>query len=92
MRNRPQQRKAVEPLLAEEVGGVAVVFLEQEDQQCAALHLLRAGRGGVHHGTLDDPIEADGGLGLDGLAPGHRRERALQNLFEIRAQHLDVHA
>ena len=57
-------------LLAQEVRRVAVVFLQQEHEQRAALHLLRARRGGVHDGAFDDAIEAERRFGLDGFLPG----------------------
>ena len=88
-------RSSVEPidaLLAQEVRGVALLFLQQEHQQRAALHLLRARRGGMHHGALDDAIEAERRFGLDGFLAGHRREGAIEHLFEIGLERREVDA
>ena len=63
-----QQRQPIDALLAQEVRGVALLFLQQEHQQRAALDLLRARRCGVHDRALDDAIEAERRFGLDGLA------------------------
>ncbi len=87
-----QERQPIEPLLAQEVRGVAVLLLEQEDEQGAGLHLAGTGRGRVDDGTLHDPVEADGGLGLDGPAPGYGGEGPLQHLVEVRPQAHDIHA
>ena len=92
MGQRPKQAEAIQALFAEEVGRVAVVFLEQEDEQRPALHLLGTRRGGVHDGPLDHAIEADRGLGLHGPASRHRRERALQHVVEVVAQRREVDA
>ena len=90
--NRPQQRQAIEALLAQEVRGVAVLFLQQEHEQRAAVHLLRARRSGVHHGAFDDPIEANGRLGLHGFLARHGRERLGQHFFELAAELCQIDA
>ena len=86
VRDHAQQRQPIDALLAQEVRGVAVLFLQQEHEQRAAVDLLRARRRGVHHRALDDAIEADRRFGLDGLLARHRRERALEHLVEIAAE------
>ena len=83
VRDHAQQRQAIDALLAQEVRRVAVVFLQQEHEQRAAVDLLRARRGGVHDGALDDAVEADRRFGLHGLLAGHRRKRLAQHLVEI---------
>ena len=86
VRDGAQQRDAFEALLAQEIGRVAVVLLQQEHQQRPALHLLRARRSRVNDGTFDDAIEAEGGFGLDRLAARHRREGAFEHLLQVRPQ------
>ena len=92
VRDRAQQRQPIDALLAQEVGGVALFFLQQEHQQRAAFDLLRAGRCGVHDGPLDDAIETERRFRLDRLPPGHRRERLLEHFFEIALERLEVDA
>jgi hypothetical protein len=73
-------------LLAQEIGGVAVFFLEKEDEQRSAVDLLRAGRRRMNDGSLHDAVEPDGGLRLDGFLTGDWRKRLAEDLVEIAAQ------
>ena len=82
----PQQGQPVDTLLPQEVGGMAVGFLQQEHQEGPALYLRRRRGCGVEHGTLHHPVEADGRLRLDGRTAGHRDEGTGQHLVERRRQ------
>ncbi len=86
MRDHPQQREAIHALLAQEIGRVTVVLLQQEDEQRAAVDLLRAGGSGMDDGTFDDAIEADRGFGLDRFLSRHRGEGTVEHLVEVLAQ------
>ena len=92
VRNRAEQREAIQALLAQEVGGVALLFLQQEHQQGAAFDLLGARRGGVHDGALDDAVEAERRFRLHRLASGHGREGAIEHFLEVGPQHRQVDA
>ena len=71
VRDDAQQRQPIDALRAQEVRGVALLLLQHEHEQAAAVDLLGARHRGVHHGLLDDAIEAERRLGLD-----RRRRRA----------------
>ena len=51
-------------LLGQEEGRVALALGEDRDQHVSARNLLAPGRLHMHHGAMDDALEARGGLGL----------------------------
>ena len=68
MRDHPQQRKPVDPLLAQKVRRVTLLFLQHEDEQAARIDVLRARHRGVHHRLLNHPVEPERPGGARGSA------------------------
>jgi hypothetical protein len=92
MRNHAKQRQPVHALPPQEVGGVAFLLLEDEDEQAAAVHVLRARHRGVHHRLLDHAVEAERRLRLDGGGGRHGRKCLEQHLVELRLEEIDMRA
>ena len=92
VRDHPQQRQSIEPLVLQEERGVAFLLLQHEDEQAAGVDLLRARHRRVHDGLLDDAIESDRRLGLDRTGSRNRRECLRQHFVDLLAQRVEIDA
>ena len=63
MRDVVDEVKALDFLLAQEVGGVAVAFADDGDERVQAAHFFFAGVARVQYGALDHALEGGGRLG-----------------------------
>ena len=76
----------------EEVGGVGIFFFQNRRQQIAEPDVLLARRVHVHHGPLQDPLQADGLLGDEIVADGNRLQLLVEKFLENASQPLDIPA
>ena len=79
-------------LRLEEVRRMAVLLLQQEHQQAAAVDLLGTRRGRMQHGVLDDAVKAERRLRLDRRRCRQRRERLAEHVVQLPPQRLEVGA
>ena len=77
-------------LLLQEVGGVALALGEDGDEHVGAGHLLAAGGLHVHHGAMDDALEAGRRLCLGGVLGDERAQIVVEIAGDARAQRLQV--
>jgi hypothetical protein len=66
VRDDPQQRQSLDPVVAQEEGGMALLLLQDEHDEAAAVDVLGARHGGVDDRLLNDSIESERRLRLDG--------------------------
>ena len=59
MRDHPQKRQPIQPLILKEKRGVAFLFLHDEDEKAAGVDMLRARHRRMDDRLLDDAIESD---------------------------------
>src|SRR6185503_9998679 len=64
VRDHAKEQQTLDALRSQEVGGVAVVLLQQKDEQAAGVYLLRARDRRVHHRLLNDSVETNRWFGL----------------------------
>ena len=77
-------------LLLQEEGGMALALGEDGDEHVGARHLLAAGGLHVHHGAMDDALEAGGRLRLGALLGDEGGELVVEIVGDARAQRLEV--
>ena len=90
VREHPQQQQPLDTLRAQEVRGVAVLFLQEKDQQASTLDVFRARRHGVHHRLLNHAVEAERRLRFDDRRRRYRSECAGKHVRQLPAQHVEV--
>ena len=78
-------------LLLQEVGGMALALGEDGDEHVGAGHFLAAGRLHVHHGAMDDALEAGGRLRLGAILGDEGAEIVVEIVGDARAQRLEVY-
>ena len=81
-----EQGQPVDALALEQVGGLALLLLEQGHQDRAAVHLGPLGGDGVHDGPLHDPVEAQGGHGVNRMFLGQGLQVLAQPVLKLQAQ------
>ena len=77
-------------LLLQEIGGMALALGEDGDEHVGAGHFLAAGRLHVHHGAMDDALEAGRRLRFGALLGDERGEIVVEIVGDARAQRLEV--
>ncbi len=70
---------------------MALALGEDGDEHVGAGHFLAAGRLHVHHGTMDDALEAGGRLRFGALLGDERGEIVVEIVGDARAQRLEVY-
>ena len=78
-------------LLLQEVGGMALALGEDGDEHVGAGHFLAAGGLHVHHGAMDDALEAGGRLRLGAILGDEGAEIVVEIVGDARAQRLEVY-
>ncbi len=77
-------------LLLQEEGGVALALGEDGDEHVGAGHFLAAGGLHVHHGAVDDALEAGGGLSLVGALDVESGQLAVEIFGDAGSERLHV--
>ena len=77
-------------LLLQEIGRVALALGEDGDEHVGAGHLLATGRLHVHHGAMDDALEARRRLRLGALFGDESGEIVVEIVGDARTQRLKV--
>ena len=87
-----QQREPIDALTAKEIRRVALLLLQDENEQTAGVDMLGARDRGVHHRLLNHAIEAERRLGFHGGRRGDGRKRLLERVMQLAQQRLQVDA
>ena len=87
-----EQGEPLHPVALQEVARVAGLLLQEGRQQLARKDLLPAGAERVDERPLHHPHKAQGAVGLEGLALGHRVEGLGQHALQVGAEGFKLHA
>ena len=84
--------QAGDTLLVQVIDRVRIFFAKDGYQHIATHHLFFTAAGGLHmhDGALDDPLKAQGRLGIDLIYPGYLGRVVLNEMGERLAQFIDV--
>ena len=77
-------------LLLQEIGGVALALGEDGDEHVGTRHLLAAGGLHVHHGAMDDALEAGGRLRLGRILGNQSAQVVVEIGGYARAQRVQI--